>query len=76
MFTAREIALDDAKGFSKNDKAVYIHYKEEGRRRIMINDFSAIGKSDDLLVWLSTHITDLDLQQFQDEQAVLLKDTE
>ncbi|MFD0764056.1 hypothetical protein ACFQZI_04290 [Mucilaginibacter lutimaris] len=73
-FGTKQAYINDIRGIRSNGKAVFIHLVNGGK--ITINDFDAIGKSDELKEWLTTNVRDLDNEDYEQEKAVILQDTE
>jgi multidrug transporter EmrE-like cation transporter len=73
-FGTRHAFIHDVKGIRSNGKAVFIHLLNG--KKITINDYDAIGKSDELKQWLKSNVRDLDNEDYEEEKAVILQDSD
>ncbi|MCQ6958108.1 hypothetical protein [Mucilaginibacter aquariorum] len=73
-FGTKQAFINDVKGVRTNGKAVFIHLVNGGK--ITINDYDAIGKSDELSEWLKSNLRDLDNEDYEEEKAVILQDSD
>lgn len=73
-FGTRHAFIHDIKGIRSNGKAVFIHLLNG--KKITINDYDAIGKSDELKEWLTSNVGDLDKEEYEQEKSVILQNSE
>jgi hypothetical protein len=73
-FGTRRAFIRDIKGIRSNGKAIFIHLVNG--KKITINDYGAIGKSDELKEWLTNNVGDLDKEEYEQEKAVILQNGE
>jgi hypothetical protein len=76
MFGTRQLQNSVIKGYRVKDKAIFIYTNRQGVRGLMINDYSSIGDSDELIESLSLHYTDLNELDRQNDLKIILQDTE
>lgn len=75
-FGTKQIMFSEAKGFRVGDKAIFIYPLDDSRKKITINDYTAISKDDDLIEQLDIKLRNLDREDYQREEAVILQDAE
>lgn len=74
VFSNRELAFNEIKGYTVNDKYIFVEPNTEDKKRIKISNYT--GGYSEILLWLSQNFTDLDVQQaIAKEQEILEEDT-
>ena len=73
-FGTKQAYINDIKGIRSNGKAIFIYRVAGGK--ITINDYDAIGKSEELIQWLKSNLRDLDNEEYEEEKAVILQDSD
>lgn len=75
-FGGREFLNDNVKGFRIKDKAIFIYSVKEGIRRIMINDYFAIEKTNEFIKALNEYYANLDAVESNNALAEIMSDNE
>jgi multidrug transporter EmrE-like cation transporter len=75
-FGTRQAYINDIKGIRSNGKAIFIYLLDDNKKKITINDYDAIGKSDELKNWLKSNLRDLDSEEYEEQKAVILQDSD
>lgn len=73
-FGTKQAFINDIKGIRSNGKAIFIYRVDGGK--ITINDYDAIGKNAELIQWLKSNVRDLDNEDYEEEKAVILQDSD
>ncbi|HEY4322782.1 MAG TPA: hypothetical protein VGN20_02320 [Mucilaginibacter sp.] len=74
-FGRKELPTADVKGCRINQKTISIEPISSSSPKIVINNYSDLSSSDDLVTWLNTNFIDLDTSDLKEEHAKVLNDT-
>lgn len=69
-FVSRQLMFDEIKGYRITDQYIFIEPKNEHKKRIKISTY--LGKTDEIVAWLSQHYPDLDVLQADQEEKEIL----
>jgi hypothetical protein len=76
IFGTREFLNINVKGFRIESRAIFIYSSQEGVRRLMINDYDAIERTDELIEMLNKYYADLDVVERTNALVEILNDHE
>ncbi|MFD2512635.1 hypothetical protein ACFSRY_02040 [Pontibacter locisalis] len=72
--TNRQLMLDEIKGYRVDNNYIFIESAVPGKKRIKISAY--LGKTDEILEWLSSSYPDLNLQNMEQEEQEILNNEE
>ncbi len=72
IFFKRFLKIKDIKGYTVNEKYIFIEPKDKNQKRIKVSNY--IGGYNEILFWLSQTFTNLDEQTAIDEEQEILSD--
>ncbi|SHH36591.1 hypothetical protein SAMN04488109_3878 [Chryseolinea serpens] len=73
-FYKRSLNLDEIRGFSVNEKYIFIEPTTKGKKRVRVSTY--FGRTDDILAWLGERYPDLDELNAQQEHEEILSNPE
>jgi len=76
VYGFRRLYINNIKGFRNNGKALIIYPVNDQDRKLKITDYNAISKSEELIQWLKSNVRDLDNEDYEEEKAVILQDSD
>jgi len=76
VWGTKEMSNSDIKGFRVGEKAIFIEPLQAGYSRLKIRDYLSIGRKNELVEFLSSHYTDLNKLEFEEEKEEILQDTD
>jgi hypothetical protein len=70
-FIKRDLKFDEIRGFRVSDKYIFVEPNTKDKKRIKISTY--LGKSDELILWLSSNFLDLDFVNKKKEHSEILE---
>ncbi len=73
-FSRKQLRFDEIKGYRIDDNYIYIESSIAGKKKISISTY--LGKTDEIVEWLSSYYPDLDLLHAEQEEQEILGNEE
>ncbi|WP_331962517.1 hypothetical protein [Ohtaekwangia sp.] len=74
VFSSRQLMFDEIKGYRLNDKFILIEPTVQAKKKIKISTY--FSKTNEIVDWLATHYSDLDLLDAETEKQEILNNAE